>query len=188
MKYKEATLSEVLAFREVKEAYQNRMRSKGKNCVIISFGMNIPGTRKTSLAIYRAFLAGNRELEFVLNSTDIWITKKETIESPAGFASIYAIANGDIKKIKDKAIRLEESHPLGRLFDIDVLDSENISISRSALGLLPRKCLLCHEDAKICGRSRKHAIEELEQYVNQMLADFEMRGKITKGREVNDML
>lgn len=169
----EATLTDVLAFREAKEAYQNQMMIGEKDCVVISFSMNIPGTRKTSSAIYRAFLTGTRELELILKSAGIWITKKETIECAAGFASIFAISSCDIREIKDHAIRLEECHPLGRLFDVDVLNSANKSISRRNIGFSSRKCLLCNEDAKVCGRSHKHTIEELEQQVNQIIEDFE---------------
>ncbi|MEY8292793.1 citrate lyase holo-[acyl-carrier protein] synthase [Carnobacteriaceae bacterium 52-44] len=56
-------------------------------------------------------------------------------------------------------VNIEENHPLGRLFDLDVLmldqNNEVQGKSRTKLGLPVRRCFLCERPAKDCGRSRR---------------------------------
>jgi holo-ACP synthase CitX len=72
--------------------------------------------------------------------------------------------------VKKVAIAVEEGSRLGRLFDIDVLWEEG-SVSRSAFGAEPRKCLLCDGDAKVCARSRAHKMEELLAEIDRILEE-----------------
>ena|SRR5690554_4976743 len=66
-------------------------------------------------------------------------------------------------EVKKKALMLEETHPLGRLLDMDVRDEEKIW-SRRDFHLPGRKCYLCADLAVHCVRSRKHALEEVVSY------------------------
>lgn len=71
--------------------------------------------------------------------------------------------------IKKLTVQIEETHPFGRLYDIDVYGMDGKGISRQELGLPVRKCLICDKDAKICGRSRSHSVEELQQKVYEII-------------------
>lgn len=78
----------------------------------------------------------------------------------------------DAKRLKQAVISLEESSPLARLWDIDVIDFSGKLLSRSEFGFAPRPCLLCNDEAKHCARSRKHAIAEiLTEMQQRVLAD-----------------
>ena len=70
--------------------------------------------------------------------------------------------------------RIEESHFLGRIFDIDVYDGEGGQVSRSSLNLAERKCLLCGNDARICARSRVHSADELNEKIAAMKEEYEL--------------
>ena len=59
------------------------------------------------------------------------------------------------------AVELEDIDPIGRLYDMDVLDTDGKKISREDMGLPRRKCLLCENDAAVCARSRAHSLEAL---------------------------
>ena len=76
-----------------------------------------------------------------------------------------------IKKLL-ATIDIEETHPLGRLFDMDVYDKTGNGISREQLGAPPRRCLLCGQGAKSCGRSRSHTIEELYARVEDIISSW----------------
>ncbi|MEG0379594.1 MAG: triphosphoribosyl-dephospho-CoA synthase CitG, partial [Eubacterium sp.] len=65
---------------------------------------------------------------------------------------------------------LEESTPLGRLFDIDVQRSDGSKVSRKIIGLPKRKCLLCHKNAFECSRSRAHSVKDLLRYEAKIMA------------------
>jgi holo-ACP synthase len=67
----------------------------------------------------------------------------------------------DARDLKCAMVGLEDDHPLGRLWDLDVVDPVIGGISRSDLGQGPRRCLICGEPAHACARSRTHAIPDL---------------------------
>lgn len=78
----------------------------------------------------------------------------------------------DPMNLKKITVSIEEKNELGRLFDFDVLNTKGENISRIQIGLQERKCLLCNENAKGCGRSRKHSIDDLLNKVNQIIKNF----------------
>lgn len=69
---------------------------------------------------------------------------------PEGMLSIAAPA----RDLKLATIELEHSHPLGRLWDIDVLTPEGDILSRRDYSLPPRRCLLCEQSAAVCARGK----------------------------------
>lgn len=71
------------------------------------------------------------------------------------------MVNGDIIEIKRHMAEIEDSFPMGRLFDIDVMSASVPGISREKLGLAPRECLLCGKNAALCARSRAHGLGSL---------------------------
>ena len=98
----------------------------------------------------------------------------------------YFIVDMDPLEAKKLAVHLEETHPLGRLFDLDVIlslkkavfadgdaDSGASSLKkavfadgvrplgREELGLEPRTCIICGRPVRECMRTRKHSTEEL---------------------------
>ncbi len=96
---------------------------------------------------------------------DFWISDCEEFEIDGLELELAEI----VKKI---TVDLEENHPLGRLFDIDVYDADGAAVSRQELGVPGRKCLICHEDAKACGRSRTHSVEELQRRVYEIIRSW----------------
>ena len=63
---------------------------------------------------------------------------------------------------------IEETHPLGRLFDIDVLDTTGTKLSRK----IYRKCFLCGCQAQECASSRKHSVSELQAYIAKEINNY----------------
>ncbi|MFW6284835.1 MAG: citrate lyase holo-[acyl-carrier protein] synthase [Bacillota bacterium] len=64
------------------------------------------------------------------------------------------------KRIKRVAIYLEDTHRLGRLFDIDVYH-DGAKLSRTDLGFSPRRCLICGGDVAKCRREGAHSLNAL---------------------------
>ena len=91
---------------------------------------------------------------------------RELVTGPEGYICVKDMEPVELKKI---AVHAEETSPLGRLFDIDVLIAEG-GISRAALGAPPRRCLICQRDAKACARSRAHSMEDLLAEVDKIIA------------------
>ena len=83
---------------------------------------------------------------------------------------------GLVKAVKKRMISIEENHPLGRLFNIDVFSPDGNPISRGLLGLGSRSCLVCGEPAASCIEKRAHSTELILWRTVQILNDF-FRGK-----------
>lgn len=192
----EVTLEEVLAFREQKAWIQSELLgavgrasypagdlAAGMDCpvcgdtdrstVVVSLGMNIPGPVKCGPSVKRAFEEGQRELEQLIDVLPGRISRKKVLGTRAGYAAIYLIRDAKPQEIKRAAINLEETHRLGRIWDIDVLKADGTAVTRRMLGADGRKCLLCGRDAKVCGRSRSHSVEELQERVREIIGRVE---------------
>ena len=59
----------------------------------------------------------------------------------------------------------------GRLVDLDVLwgNEELKSLHRGDLGLPPRRCFVCQEEAKVCGRNRRHSLEAMQEKITEII-------------------
>ena len=70
----------------------------------------------------------------------------------------------EARRAKMSAVELEERLKAGRVFDIDIITPDG-SVSRKDLGLPPRKCFFCGNDAKICSKERTHYLPALRNHV-----------------------
>lgn len=173
MEKKEITLGEVLAFREEKARIQTELLAAYPEAAVVSLGMNIPGPLKSSPSIYRAFQEGRRILEETIEACGGSIRKKAVLEEKAGYAAIYLIGCTEAQTLKRQTVLLEETHPLGRLFDMDVFQAGGAALSREQIGAGRRTCLICGQDAKACGRNRTHTVRELGEKVQEIIRKWE---------------
>lgn len=162
-----ASLPEILDRREARAAQQARLLAGGR--CLISFCMNIPGARKAFPLASAGFAEGLRQLHRTLEPYRV---TEEVRYSGITGEEAFLLLDADPWEIKKRTTALEEGHPLGRLWDMDVLDGEGRSLSRQALGLPRRTCLLCGEDAKVCGRNRRHTAEQLFQRTAELLDGY----------------
>jgi len=170
------TLDEMLSFRERKVSMQEAFHNKHEEVTIVTLGMNIPGPRKTSPGIFLAFSAGGEELDRLFMEHGLTVTEETVVKEKAGYLKLYAVKSQDPLFVKKITIYMEETHPLGRLFDIDVYDETGNGIGRAELGYPVRRCLICEKDAKLCGRSRSHTVEELYGRVESMINSWLTEG------------
>lgn len=162
------TLEELLAARERRDAKQKALVRKF-SLPLVSFMVNMPGADKNSLLSKRIFAEGVKAFFEVMNSKEIPQVYREVDFLPTG-AEGYIVVDCSETDLKAMTVAIEETHPLGRLFDFDVIGIHSKHLSRDTLEIPKRKCLLCDEEAHACGRSRKHSPIELQKKI-QMMAD-----------------
>lgn len=133
---------------------------------MICFTMNIAGPEKDSPLIRRGFAIGLRDLEQLLEVERIRCLHRERIQAFTGSEAILVL-DGAPSRLKAITEQLEEASPLGRLYDMDVLDSAGEKLQRAE----PRKCLICGGTAQVCARSRAHSVPELQERTAQILTD-----------------
>ena len=110
--------------------------------------------------IRSGFLFGKEQLTALLQREDYALLLTRELRRVSG-DSWLCLVGAPPEAVKRLAVSLEDSEPLARLFDIDVLDSTGRKLSREDFFLPPRRCLLCEEAAIVCARSRVHSIEAL---------------------------
>jgi holo-ACP synthase len=99
------------------------------------------------------------------------VLKREVRLDPTGPEALLVVDAGALE-LKQAMTRLEEEHALGRLWDLDVIDPRLGAISRKALGVPARRCLLCDEEAHACGRSRSHSLQELQNAIEEIIHGY----------------
>jgi len=155
----EATLQDVLDNREARVQRQDEILMQYERPVV-SLTIIMPGSLKnneTSRYLMQEATANLREL---CRKRDWTILDERTTEGVTGPEAIFAI-DVAAEDMKLQLITLEEEHPLGRLWDFDVIAPGRKTFSRTQLGFSGRKCLVCEEAAFACGRSRRHSLDEL---------------------------
>lgn len=165
----DVTLQEMLDFREQKAACQRTLHQKYPEATLVSFGLNIPGSHKTSPDIFRTFEAGRNQINLLLQKSGLPVLEERTWNEHAGYVEYYVIETDRAQYVKNLMVGIEDAHKYGRLFDIDVYAQNGAAVSRQELGISERKCLICSKNAKECGRSRTHPVEELEKKVYEII-------------------
>jgi holo-ACP synthase len=90
----------------------------------------------------------------------------------AGPEAIYVV-DAPAEDLKAAAIALEDTHALGRFWDLDVIAKSMHPLSRSSLNRPPRRCLVCEQSAKACARSRRHPLAELLAVIEERVYGFD---------------
>lgn len=161
---KRATLEEILDNKERRSARQKELLRSHKNASLLSLSLNMAGNLKLSYEAKALFEVSKNAIK----ALNIGLLHKEEYIAITG-AELLCVCDIDAKKLKSIVCELENTHPLGRLMDIDVLDSDGKIISRSELSLPKRRCFVCQNEAHICARSRAHSYEELYLFVQKMV-------------------
>lgn len=165
-------LEKILAARE--KRYQIRLDlHKEYNSPIIVITMNIPGPDKNNRLINKAFCKVIIEISKILAKQKIVIKKKIVDSTPAGPESFLVLDfNGNYHVLKEKLIKIEETHYLGRLLDLDLYGIDNNPISRNSIAKKERKCLICQKDARECIIEKRHSLKELKAKVNRLILQY----------------
>lgn len=185
------TLEQLLKSRDERVEHQKDLLGSHPGKSLLCLTVQLPGPEKrnrTSLAIAQAGVEAVREAfkpEY-----------EELRDLETGYEA-YFLVSLPAAEAKRLACHIEDTHPLGRLMDIDVLHasasptasksyfsgrcpknqfSEAIAkpthvgaISRADIGLESRKCLLCDNEVRYCMRARTHTVGELLARIEEMV-------------------
>ena len=155
-------LEAVLRFRDKRAAAQEELIRRYA-VPIISFTMNIAGPVKRSPLIDFAFDEGVRLLCNRLGRPMCIRIFRES----AGCGAIMGY-NRSAAELKEICVSIENKNNIGRLYDLDIIDTSGEKLSRSE----GRRCLICGGPVAVCARSRAHSVSELQEITNSILADF----------------
>ncbi len=161
---KEVTIGEILTSRE--ERAKKQINLIKKFCrPVVCFTMNIAGPVKTSPLIIRAFKEGIRILRENIDSTII--LEEDITISHTGCEALFSV-DMSADSIKNICTGIEEASALGRLFDMDVIDTDGHKLERTSL----RGCLVCHAPGRDCAAGRLHTVEEIQSVTRKIMQDY----------------
>ena len=160
---REVTLSEILDAREKRFELQQNLLATHKT-TLISFTMNIAGPIKNSPVIDRAYKYGLAELLRLL--PDEKIVAKHTESDHCGPLAMMLV-DLDAETVKDICVSIEEGSRIGRLYDMDVLDSEGKKLDRKSA----RACIVCGKIGRECAAGRLHPVEEITAVTNKIISE-----------------
>lgn len=185
------TLHELLASRDARHATQQKLLAEHSGKTLVCLTVVMPGSVKRN---HQSLTAAHAAVEAMRKAFGIkenkGLSTLETLENlvplenpepPAptlleldletGYEA-YLITPMPLLEAKRIAVNIEDTHPLGRLFDIDIINADGVPVSRDAIGEKPRRCLVCDHEARYCMRMRWHTQEEIWAKINEMVDSY----------------
>lgn len=153
--HRQVSVQDVLAARDRRAQRQQEMRLR-HGAPLISFTMNIAGPVKDNAAIRRAFWAGAERVENELKRLRACVLERREHIAFTGCEMLWSVSC-PAQTLKTSMCCLEEMDELGRLFDLDVVDTDGRQLKRER----ERTCLVCGGPVHLCARSRAHSAEML---------------------------
>ena len=164
----EITLDQLLVSREIRHAKQMTLISDHPALTLVCLTVIMPGSVKRnshSLIVANAAITAVLE-RFIGNLSQI------TAHDLATGYEAYLLTTLSPREAKLLACDIEDSHPLGRLFDLDVIAADGTPLSRHEVGQPARRCLLCDQEARYCMRNHTHTQEELQRHIGLMIDQY----------------
>ncbi len=160
------TLQELLDSRDRRARRQGELLSQFPGRALLCLTVQLPGPEKRNALSLKIARAGVEAIEKRFNPVFM-----ETNDLETGFEGFFVI-DGQSLEVKRAAAELEDTHPLGRLMDLDVIGPEG-PIGRADIGLQERRCLICEKPARYCMRAGSHTHEELMAKIKQLVSSYE---------------
>jgi holo-ACP synthase len=138
---------------------------------LVSFKLNIPGAVKYNELIKQIFDEGIQALQcnLIRNGMTLLV---ETVDYKQSGPEFFGVVAVESKIIKQVTWAIEESHPLGRLYDFDIIDKNGKQCGRQDIQKANRKCFLCDQPAFACARSRAHSVADMLSKIQAMYNEY----------------
>ena len=164
----EITLDALLQSRDNRHALQQQLIQQHPGSTLVCLTVVMPGSVKRNLY---SVVTAQAALTAMLDRLGEHVIAARARDLATGYEA-YLITDLPAIEAKRVTCDIEDSHPLGRLFDIDVMGADGAPITRQEVGGEPRRCLLCDHEARWCMRNRSHSQEELMAHIKKVVEDY----------------
>ncbi len=162
------SLDMLLKSRDQRQAMQQQLITANPGLTLVCLTVVMPGSVKRN---EQSLTVAQAAVEALKHELDDRLTYLDERDLPTGYEAFLLVSMSPVET-KKVTCGIEENHPLGRLFDIDVFDAEGHPVPREAVGLQPRRCMLCENEARWCMRNRTHTQEELHNHIKSLIAKY----------------
>ena len=156
------SLEQMLAARDLRVQKQAELLHRYQR-PLICFTLNLAGPYKYYPLAAKTFFYGKQLIEGQLRQNGVPMLYTDTEQADTGCCAYYVV-EGDLLQLKALLCAIEETAPVGRLFDIDLLGPDGAKVSRTQIGLPERGCMICGAPSAGCARSRTHSVEHLQRH------------------------
>ena len=166
----EVTLDELLLSRDNRHQMHLDLLKQYPGRTLVSVTMVMPGPVKSNSI---SLTLADKAEAFLQHCQQLQIEHLIRRDLNTG-SEIYFISRLPLLEAKALCCRIEDRHPLGRLWDFDVIQPDSTPLARTAIGLAPRKCIICgDQDAINCIRARRHTKPALYARVEELFNQYQ---------------
>lgn len=163
------TLEQMLHSRDDRQALQRQYLDQHPGLTLMVLTVVMPGSDKRTDDSLTVAGAAVEAVHKEFGPQIRMFTERDLI---TGFEGWFMLET-DARQAKRRACMLEDTHPLGRLFDLDVFDAASRApLSRTELGLEQRRCLICERPARECMRSQAHSYAKILARIHQTVESY----------------
>jgi holo-ACP synthase len=127
---------------------------------LVTFTVKIPNNIDNNALSHTIFDQGIDALYNACSERGWTVTTRQILYKPTGPEAIFVIDTPSASLLKAAMIKIEHSHKLGQLMDLNVTDTDGHTISRAGCQMPRRKCLVCGRDKDIFDYSHHHGLKE----------------------------
>jgi len=135
---------------------------------IISLTLVTPGAVKDTMRYRNTMGVALQACDQMLWQRGWQMLDRQVLWLPTGAEAMWCVAH-PAAELKAQCIELEQTHPLGRLWDFDIFCPQHGQVGRHSLDRSTRRCLVCDEPAHSCARSRRHPLDEVVSRVEGLI-------------------
>jgi holo-ACP synthase len=169
------SLDEMLIARDERAARQLAARTQF-GAPLVSITLVTPGPVKDGWLPRHVMKVALEEMDLLIDARNWPLLSREVFWRITGPEAIYVV-DVEAQILKSAAIGLEERHPIGRLWDLDVITATGMGLSRTQRSRPARPCLACDRPAHECARSRRHSLPELMKHIRSMVNHFDLHAR-----------
>ena len=162
------SLDQLLASRDRRWHRQQELLKEHRDKSLLCLTVIMPGSVKRNRLSLVVAQAATEALRVTFGDSITWMEERDL---ETGY-EVYAMTTLPLLEAKRLTCRIEEEHPLGRLFDLDVIDATGTPVARAAIGMPQRRCLLCENEARYCMRNHTHSREELQDRIKTIVDEY----------------
>ncbi|MBQ9639006.1 MAG: citrate lyase holo-[Bacteroidales bacterium] len=164
----EVTLEQLLQSRDNRQQLQRQLLRDYPSHTLVCITIVMPGKAKRTPHTSIIAQAAVEALQQTFTPLIAYLRERDL---PTGY-EIYACVKCDAREAKHVLCEIESSHPLGRLFDMDVILPDGTPLSRQSIGRPARRCLLCDNEVRYCMRNHTHSPEDLLEHIAHLVSTY----------------
>lgn len=161
----------ILAAREQRAATQRALQIR-YNKPLLSVTVVMPGPVKDGPVSQRLLEVAQQQVRKLFHDRGWRVLACAEALRCSGPEAIYAV-DAPAEDLKAAVMALEDTHALGRLWDLDVIDRSMRPLARTSFNRQPRRCLVCEQSARVCGRNQRHSLADLLAVIEERVYAFD---------------